>query len=107
MRETQCQCIVRVDRHAPLAADQKERRDRMRARRAFLTQLPLGLAGLAAACRAGGDAAGVALSATAAGGSIGAAGASRPGPLLRDVPAGAPTLRWTPEHRDLVYTFGG
>lgn len=27
--------------------------------------------------------------------------------LLRDVPAGAPTLRWTPAHGDLVYTFGG
>ncbi|HZP47408.1 MAG TPA: acetamidase/formamidase family protein [Vicinamibacterales bacterium] len=26
---------------------------------------------------------------------------------LRDVPRNAPTLRWTPEHRDLVYTFGG
>ena len=28
-------------------------------------------------------------------------------PLLPQVPSGAPTLRWTPEHRDLVYTFGG
>jgi len=26
---------------------------------------------------------------------------------LREVPADAPTLRWTPDHRDLVYTFGG
>ncbi|HKB12541.1 MAG TPA: acetamidase/formamidase family protein [Vicinamibacterales bacterium] len=36
-----------------------------------------------------------------------ASGTSRPAPLLRDVPASAPTLRWIPEHRDLVYTFGG
>ncbi len=35
------------------------------------------------------------------------AGAIGQSSLLRDVPAGAPTLRWTPEHRDLVYTFGG
>jgi len=35
------------------------------------------------------------------------AGAAVQSPLLREIPAGAPTLRWTPEHRDLVYTFGG
>jgi acetamidase/formamidase len=28
-------------------------------------------------------------------------------PLLPQVPANAPTLRWTPAHGDLVYTFGG
>ena len=28
-------------------------------------------------------------------------------PLLPQLPADAPTLRWTPQHRDLVYTFGG
>src|SRR5581483_761129 len=28
-------------------------------------------------------------------------------PLLPQVPVDAPTLRWSPEHRDLVYTFGG
>src|SRR6266581_4841434 len=33
--------------------------------------------------------------------------ANRPPPLLRDIPTGAPTLRWTPAHGDLVYTFGG
>src|SRR5206468_5803282 len=33
--------------------------------------------------------------------------ATRPAPLLREIPAAAPTLRWTPEHGDLVYTFGG
>jgi len=33
-----------------------------------------------------------------------AAAQTRP---LRDIPADAPTLRWTPNHGDLVYTFGG
>ena len=33
--------------------------------------------------------------------------ATRPAPLLRDIPASTPTLRWTPEHGELVYTFGG
>src|SRR4029453_8026488 len=36
-----------------------------------------------------------------------AAGAGRPAPLLTQIPAGAPTLQWTPKHEDLVYTFGG
>src|SRR5207237_4198523 len=45
-------------------------------------------------------------SATAVAGSTGA-GVTRPAALLREIPTGAPTLRWTPEHRDLVYTFGG
>src|SRR5262245_61109145 len=79
-------------------------------RRAFLTRLPLGLAGLAAACRANGnEAASPAATSTPAAptGSAGAGGAALPAPLLRDVPATAPTLKWTPEHRDLVYTFGG
>jgi acetamidase/formamidase len=26
---------------------------------------------------------------------------------MRDIPSGAPTLNWTPQHGDLVYTFGG
>lgn len=30
-----------------------------------------------------------------------------PAPLLTTVPTGAPTLTWTPQHADLVYTFGG
>jgi acetamidase/formamidase len=30
-----------------------------------------------------------------------------PPPLFGGVPAGAPTLTWTPQHSDLVYTFGG
>jgi len=58
----------------------------MRGRREFLTNVPLGLAG-----------------ALAAGGARLAA-AQRP---LRDIPANAPVLRWTPAHGDLVYTFGG
>ncbi len=32
---------------------------------------------------------------------------ARPAPLLAAVPAGAPTLTWTPQHADLTYTFGG
>lgn len=32
---------------------------------------------------------------------------NRPAPLLKQVPAGAPRLAYTPEHKDLVYTFGG
>jgi acetamidase/formamidase len=32
---------------------------------------------------------------------------TRPAALLSTVPAGAPTLEWTPQHEDLVYTFGG
>jgi acetamidase/formamidase len=71
----------------------------MNRRRTFLTQAPLGLVGLAAACKSSGEAA-----------SSPAPAAATPAaatPLLRAVPAGAPTLRWTPQHSDLVYTFGG
>jgi len=80
-------------------------------RRAFLTRIPLSLAGLATACRATGNEAaapaGNAPPAPAPAGSAGANGAARPAPLLREIPAAAPTLRWVPDHRDLVYTFGG
>jgi acetamidase/formamidase len=69
----------------------------MHKRRAFLTHFPLGIASLAAACRAA-----VARSPAPA-----STGSGRPAPLLREIPTNAPTLRWTPEHRDLVYTFGG
>jgi acetamidase/formamidase len=81
----------------------------MHRRRAFLTQIPLAIASLAAACKARGDAAKSSAPGTspAAAAPVTAAGAGRPAPLLREVPAGAPTLNWTPEHRDLVYTFGG
>jgi acetamidase/formamidase len=74
----------------------------MHGRRAFLGRIPVGLAAMAAACRARGED----VAASSSGAST-AGGANRPAPLLRDIPAGAPTLRWTPEHRDLVYTFGG
>ena len=73
------------------------------ARRTFLTRFPLGLASLATACRASGGEA----SAPAAPAAVPSAGARRPQPLLTAIPSAAPTLRWTPEHRDLVYTFGG
>jgi acetamidase/formamidase len=86
----------------------------MRRRRVFLTHIPLGLAGLVAACRARGDdvepsapkTTSTTTTPTAGAGSTGV-GATRPAPLLHEVPAAAPTLRWIPEHRDLVYTFGG
>jgi len=65
--------------------------------------MPIAVAGLAAAC---GRRSGEMVEATATAG-----GAAPPravaAPLLREIPASAPTLRWTPEHRDLVYTFGG
>jgi acetamidase/formamidase len=71
----------------------------MNRRRAFLTQIPVGLAGLAAACKSSGDA--------ASSPSAAADGPAATTPTLRAVPAGTPTLRWTPQHGDLVYTFGG
>jgi acetamidase/formamidase len=81
----------------------------MHRRRSFLTRLPLGFAGLAAACRAGSSDAASSPSPRATSAPASAAGPSgaRPAPLLREVPASAPTLRWVPDHRDLVYTFGG
>jgi acetamidase/formamidase len=72
----------------------------MRRRRVFLTQLPVGFAGLVAACKARGDAATPPAPAAAP-------TPSPIAPLLREVPAAAPTLKWTPRHGDLVYTFGG
>ena len=80
-------------------------------RRAFLSQMPIGLAGLLTGCRARADddrsvaAAGAAAPPTHADAAI--ARGARPAPLLQNLPANAPTLRWVPEHRDLVYTFGG
>src|SRR5262249_51577206 len=83
----------------------------VQSRRAFLTGLPLGLAGLAAACRANGnEAASPAAASTPAGPparSASAGSVALPAPLLREVPATAPPLKWTPEHRHLDYTFGG
>src|SRR5439155_21008092 len=66
----------------------------MHRRRTFLTHIPAGLAGLAAACRAQGGDRAATIPATAAGSS--GAGATKPVPLLREIPAAAPTLRWTP-----------
>jgi acetamidase/formamidase len=81
-------------------------------RRTFLTQIPIGIAGLLTACRARAvDDRSLAGPATSAppgtSGEPSIARAGRPAPLLRELPANAPTLRWVPEHRDLVYTFGG
>jgi acetamidase/formamidase len=88
------------------------RSDTVHRRRAFLTQLPIGFAGLLTACRARAvDDRSLAAAAPSAppatGGEPSIARAARPAPLLRGLPANAPTLRWVPEHRDLVYTFGG
>src|SRR5437899_9976405 len=69
----------------------------MHRRRDFLGRVSLGAAGLLAACRVRGSESE----------SPAAAAPVRPAPLLREIPAGAPTLRWTPTHGDLVYTFGG
>lgn len=84
----------------------------MHRRRTFLTQLPIGFAGLLTACRARAvDDRSLSAPATSAppttSGEPSTARAARPAPLIRELPANAPTLRWTPEHRDLVYTFGG
>jgi acetamidase/formamidase len=83
----------------------------MQRRRAFLAQLPVGVAGLIAGCRARAQAGASSAQTTGAPAPVAPASAgvspTRPAPLLRQIPAAAPTLRWTPEHRDLVYTFGG
>src|SRR5262245_32416444 len=76
----------------------------MHRRRAFLAQIPLGLAGVATACAGRGS---ETPTSTAAPAGASSGGETKPVPLLRSVPEGAPTLRWTPEHGDLVYTFGG
>jgi acetamidase/formamidase len=83
----------------------------IRRRRAFLTQVPLGFASLLAACRGRDDTAGrvtpTAAQAPVADAVSHGAGTAQPAPLLATIPAAAPTLRWTPEHGDLVFTFGG
>ena len=74
----------------------------MMERRRFLAHLPIGLVGAAAACSK------PAADTSAPSSSIASqTAAARPAPLLKGVPAGAPTLTWTPKHEDLVYTFGG
>ena len=71
-------------------------------RRRFLTHVPLGVAGAAIASSNSASEASSTAPALAQ-----AVGATRPAPLLTSVPAGSPTLSWTPKHADLVYTFGG
>src|ERR1041385_5733755 len=58
-----------------------------RRRRQVLTELPLGLAGAAFARQQ--------------------TPPRTPARLLSQLPPNVQTLRWTPDHRDLVYTFGG
>jgi acetamidase/formamidase len=74
-------------------------------RRAFLGRISAGLAGLATACQARGGETTTATRAAAVDST--SAGAAKPAPLVREIPSTAPTLRWTPGHGDLVYTFGG
>ena len=84
----------------------------MTTRRQFLVHAPLGVARVLVACNPGaqqsvssGDQGASSTAPAAAGGAGGAAMAQRP--LLANIPANAPELRWTPKHEDLVYTFGG
>src|SRR3954469_17089788 len=71
-------------------------------RRRFLTHLPLGFAGAAIACSESG-----AETSSTAPALAQVIGPRRSAPLLKSVPADAATLSWTPQHSDLVYTFGG
>src|SRR4051794_4064041 len=71
-------------------------------RRRFLTHVPLGIAGAAIArSNSGLEASSTTPTPTQA------VGATRSAPLLKSIPAGSATLSWTPQHSDLVYTFGG
>src|SRR4029453_16942537 len=70
-------------------------------RRVCLRQIPRGAAGLMAACRPREP------EPTAASSTMTVTATKRPAPLLKAVPTGAPKLVYTPEHKDLVYTFGG
>lgn len=73
-------------------------------RRLFLRQVPLGALGWMAAC---GPRETAAPAAAAAPQGPAASAVGRPAPLLAAVPAGAPTLTYTPKHEELIYTFGG
>lgn len=74
----------------------------MTSRRRFLSRAPLGALGVMAARGAAGEPSASPVPTA----QLPAAG-TRPAPLLASVPAGAPTLTYTPRHEELVYTFGG
>ena len=74
----------------------------MNSRRQFLVSAPLGLAGVLAACKAGGETGTVLQS--------GAPAPQQPGSAPRalvSVPPTAETLSYIPKHEELTYTFGG
>jgi len=79
----------------------------MNTRRQFLITAPLGVLGMIAACNDGGHGSGADSVASGDGlPAAPAAGAATP-TSVADIPADAPTLNWIPQHKDLVYTFGG
>ena len=71
----------------------------MKSRREFVTQAPLGVAALLAACSARDEASGEAIPQ-----GVAAAAVQQPGYAP---PAAGPVLNWIPKHEDLCYTFGG
>ena len=82
----------------------------MHTRREFLVHAPLGVAGVLAACTAGGakgDAGSDAGDVKAAAPPPPQNPGTSPRPLLASVPPIAAVLGWTPKHEELVYTFGG
>jgi acetamidase/formamidase len=81
----------------------------MQTRRQFLLHAPVGAAGVLAACSMRERDAGAATSGSSdsAAQTARPSGSSAPSPMMTNVPANAPVLRWTPKHEDLVYTFGG
>jgi acetamidase/formamidase len=80
----------------------------MNTRRQFLVTAPLGVLGMIAACND--NAHGSGADSIASGDRLptaGAAGTAMTPTSVADIPADAPTLNWIPQHKDLVYTFGG
>jgi acetamidase/formamidase len=76
----------------------------MKSRRRFLAAAPLGVLGVAAACR---DRRVDPQPSASARALPAASGPTSPRPLLAGIPPDAPTLEWTPAHDQLAYTFGG
>ncbi|HSU96266.1 MAG TPA: acetamidase/formamidase family protein, partial [Gemmatimonadaceae bacterium] len=80
----------------------------MNTRRQFLVTAPLGVLGMLAACNDGAHGSGADSIASGDGLPVaGAAGIAAMQTSVADIPADAPTLNWIPQHKDLVYTFGG
>jgi acetamidase/formamidase len=91
----------------------------MNSRRQFLVSAPLGVLGVIAACKDGTkDGAKDGAHDSAGHDSVASASANPAAPAaatptmaapvsITDVPADAPVLNWIPEHKELVYTFGG